>query len=70
MEPIWANLVHAWVWENGGAYFGVPVSNFLGWYLTNYLIYQSFALIFWRPARPASPAPGFWSCSLWHPIDR
>ncbi|MGH9655339.1 MAG: carotenoid biosynthesis protein [Bryobacteraceae bacterium] len=33
MDPIWSNLVHSWVWRNGGAYFGVPVSNFFGWYL-------------------------------------
>jgi putative membrane protein len=25
-------------------YFGVPVSNLLGWYLSVYLIYQSFAI--------------------------
>jgi len=60
MDPVWANLVHAWVWERGGAYFGVPLSNFLGWYLTNYTLYQLFALAvrtraegsaaFWRVA--------------------
>lgn len=44
MDPIWSNLVHGWTWHDGGAYFGVPVSNFLGWYLTVYLIFQSFAL--------------------------
>src|SRR5262249_43454069 len=44
MEPVWSNLVGAWTWHNGGAYFGGPVSNFLGWYLTNYLIYQLFAI--------------------------
>ena len=44
MDPIWSNLVHAWEWHDGGPYFGVPVSNFLGWYFTVYLIYQSFAL--------------------------
>jgi uncharacterized membrane protein len=44
MDPVWSNLVHAWIWEDGGAWFGVPVSNFLGWYLTLYVIYQSFAL--------------------------
>lgn len=65
MDPIWANLVDAWVWENGGAYFGVPLSNFFGWYLTNYLIYQSFALA----VRPRSdftanlPAE-FWSSAV------
>jgi uncharacterized membrane protein len=44
-EPVWANLVQAWKWHEGGPYFGVPLSNFAGWYLTVYLIYQSFAVI-------------------------
>lgn len=62
MEPVWANLVHAWVWENGGAYFGVPVSNFLGWYLTNFLIYQSFALLVRPRTVSTSVLPrGFWA---------
>ena len=43
-EAIWSNLVGAWRWHGGGAYFGVPLSNFLGWYLTIYLIYQIFTL--------------------------
>jgi uncharacterized membrane protein len=43
-DPVWATILHCWVWRNGGAYFGVPVSNFLGWYLTIYIIYQLFAL--------------------------
>ncbi len=65
MDPIWANLVHAWVWVNGGAYFGVPVSNFFGWYLTNYLIYQSFALIcVRRPARLAAVPRGCWTSAV------
>jgi len=54
-EPVWANLVRAWVWRDGGPYFGVPVSNFLGWYLTVYLIYQSFSLYLLR--RPTTPEP-------------
>ncbi len=59
MDPIWSNLVRGWIWHEGGAYYGVPVSNFLGWYLTVYLIYQSFALYLLRtsnstPALPAS----------------
>ena len=55
MDAIWSNLVGAWTWRDGGAYFGVPVSNFLGWYLTVYLIYQLFALYLRR--RPGVPAP-------------
>jgi len=37
--------VNAWVWEKGGAYFGIPIHNFLGWILTTfsiYLIYRIF----------------------------
>jgi len=55
MDPIWATLDQAWIWRDGGSYFGVPISNFLGWYLTAYLFYQAFALYLranpavWRP---------------------
>jgi uncharacterized membrane protein len=28
-----------WVWERGGAYFGVPGRNYAGWLLTTFLIY-------------------------------
>jgi putative membrane protein len=53
MDPVWANIDHAWVWKDGGAYFGVPVSNFFGWYLTVYVIYQAFALYLRdRPVQP------------------
>jgi putative membrane protein len=28
-----------WIWENGGAYFGVPRHNYAGWLLTTFLVY-------------------------------
>jgi len=37
--------VNAWIWERGGAYFGIPIHNFFGWILTTfsiYLIYRIF----------------------------
>src|SRR5579864_476531 len=43
-DAVWSTYLHLWIWPRGGAYFGVPISNFFGWYLTVYLIYQSFAL--------------------------
>lgn len=36
----------AWVWENGGAYFGVPFQNYVGWMATTLTIYIVVALIF------------------------
>ena len=57
MDPVWATILRAWVWMQGGAYFGVPVSNFLGWYLVVYVIFQSFALYLrrWPRVRTAMP---------------
>lgn len=59
MDPVWTNIYHAWVWRNGGAYFGVPVSNFFGWYLTIYVIYQVFAIYLRNRAVPLLP-PELW----------
>jgi putative membrane protein len=39
-----STINHAWIWENGGAFFGVPLVNFLGWTFTVYLFMQVFAL--------------------------
>lgn len=51
-DPALSTFGHYWVWLQGGAYFGVPVSNFLGWLLTNYLIYQLF--VFYLRKRSAN----------------
>lgn len=44
MEADWSTVDKAWIWRDGGLCFGVPISNFLGWYLTAYLFFQIFAL--------------------------
>jgi uncharacterized membrane protein len=51
LDPIRSTIDKAWVWEDGGAYLGVPISNFLGWFLTVYLIFQVFALYLYRFGR-------------------
>ena len=61
MDSIWATLDKAWIWRDGGIYFGVPISNFLGWYLTAYLFYQAFA--FYLRVNPADTKP--MQLSLW-----
>ncbi len=43
-DPVWSTIERCWIWPHGGSYFGVPVSNFLGWYLGVYIFYQLFAL--------------------------
>ena len=44
MDPIMATIDHVWIWEQGGGFFGVPLSNFLGWFFVVYVFMQVFAL--------------------------
>jgi len=61
MDPIWSTVVHAWIWQRGGPYFGVPVSNFFGWYFVVYIIYQLFALYLRnRPVISQPLPPNYW----------
>jgi len=48
MDPPNSTLERAWLWHDGGGYFGVPLSNYLGWYLTVWLFFQAFAVIIRR----------------------
>jgi uncharacterized membrane protein len=52
MDPGMA-LAQNWIWERGGAYFGVPRRNYLGWLLTTFLIYSLAGLI-WSRLKPES----------------
>ena len=61
MDPNWSTLDHVWIWEEGGAYFGVPLTNFFGWFLTAYLYYQAFALYCRsKPTTPGRPSRSYW----------
>ena len=44
LDPIASTINHAWIWTQGGGYFGVPISNFLGWSFTVYIFFQLFAI--------------------------
>jgi uncharacterized membrane protein len=43
-DPLASTVKQFWIWSEGGSYFGVPLSNFLGWYLTGYVFFQLYAL--------------------------
>jgi uncharacterized membrane protein len=48
MDPASSTITGAWIWRDGGGYFGVPLVNFLGWYLCVFTIYLVFALYLQR----------------------
>lgn len=41
MDPMMVNGGH-WVWEQNGAYFGIPLQNFWGWWLTIFVTFWLF----------------------------
>jgi len=43
-DPESSTLYKQWIWHKGGGYFGVPFTNYLGWFLTVYVFLQIFAL--------------------------
>src|SRR5947209_12012671 len=44
MDPTSSTIRHLWIWEQGGGYSGVPLTNYLGWFFTVYVFFQLFAL--------------------------
>ena len=45
-DPVWSTMLHAWAWFDGGPWFGVPLQNYVGWYLNVLLIFVLFGV--WR----------------------
>src|SRR5579863_6440755 len=60
MDPTSSTIRHSWIWEQGGGYFGVPLTNYLGWFFTVYVFFQVFALYLrFRKASSAGEEPTF-----------
>ena len=62
-DPISATIAHAFTYRHSGGYFGVPLTNYLGWLLNGFVFYQLFALVedwFAPPNRAALKVPGYW----------
>lgn len=55
MDPMSSTVSHVWEWTYGGGFFGVPLSNFLGWFLVVWTIYQVFSLFIAYRKMPLVP---------------
>lgn len=59
-DPTASTINHSWIWEQGGGYFGVPLTNYLGWFFTVYVFFQLFALFLrWRRTDSKEEASAF-----------
>jgi len=63
MDPIMSTLDKNWIWEEGGSYYGVPVTNYLGWFFVVFVFLQAFAIIIsktYKEATNLSTKKSFW----------
>jgi uncharacterized membrane protein len=56
MDPLMVASGH-WVWDVEGAYFGIPLQNFLGWWLTAFTTYALYLVM--QGKREARNEAGF-----------
>jgi uncharacterized membrane protein len=52
MDPVMVAGGH-WVWDTQGAYFGIPLQNFFGWWLTVFITYALYLWLFGKNIQPA-----------------
>lgn len=52
LDPYMVIQAKAWIWEDGGAYFGIPFANYLSWVETVFII-----SVAWRLIEPSLPPP-------------
>jgi len=65
MDAIWSTLDRAWIWRDGGVVFGVPLSNFAGWYFAAFLFYLAFAIYCRKnPPRLQPTGRGLWRVAI------
>jgi len=64
MDPMMV-LMRAWVWESPGAYFGIPVHNYVGWLLTTLTVYALFEVVARRLPEPGERRVVAGSDAVW-----
>ncbi|HKX78930.1 MAG TPA: carotenoid biosynthesis protein [Novosphingobium sp.] len=67
-DAIGATVNKMWTYAYPSGQFGVPLTNFLGWIFTGWVLFQLFALIGHRfPSTAASANPRYWliPCLIW-----
>lgn len=69
-DPVWATLLYAWRWRDGGPWFGVPLSNYVGWCFTVFLIYLAFAFYLrrWLPRTEPLRRTASWPPVLFYAV--
>ncbi len=64
MDPLMVAGGH-WVWEQPGAYFGIPIQNFWGWWLTIFVTFILYLSLGRHKPAVRAPGSGFGRLAIW-----
>jgi uncharacterized membrane protein len=59
-DPVFSGSLHLWTWQSQGQYFGVPLSNFFGWFLASLSFFAIFFFSTRRQTKSSSYAIAFY----------
>jgi uncharacterized membrane protein len=71
LDPAMSHATRYWVWSQPGPFYGMPLSNLLGWYVTGVLLMSVFAALradSWLRAVPVHLLAVYWATNLLLPI--
>lgn len=52
-DPMQSTVLGDWIWRDGGAYFGVPIHNFVGWFVETFIFFVLVQFFLTRPSAQA-----------------
>ncbi|MFA9557966.1 carotenoid biosynthesis protein [Evansella sp. AB-rgal1] len=48
IDPVAFQVKQYWIWNEPGLYYGIPASNFYGWFILSFVIHYSFYLFMYK----------------------
>ena len=66
MDPLRATVEQRWIWLDGGLHYGIPLTNFLGWFAVTWTMFQLYALLLTRVREAAPPSAARSSEPFWY----
>jgi len=71
LDPAMSRLMPYWIWGREGPYYGMPLLNLVGWYVTGVVLMWALTLLRvdrWLAAVPTPPLLGIYAANLALPV--
>lgn len=59
-DPMLSGRARLWVWQSPGQYYGVPLLNFVGWFIVSITFYYLYVALGGRRPRPSAASTTFY----------